>query len=436
MVGAATRGVDRLLSWPVSRPAYEGNVRQMTKQPGRVCPRGLPSWTLCPNLDDCDCPVRHRVPWAPSVCRAGGKGDTDVSEQPGLESVLDLLVLPVLRVEEGTARLLSANSTARALPFSLMPPSPVLDAEGIPLPPEQHPVVRAARGEVLEGGVVRWATPEGLRTFVVHSRMDRSRSPAVAVLSFQDVSPWRTAEEDLRRALGARDTFLSIASHELKSPITVLQLVLERLQRGARRETSFGGALVAERLEPAVRQVRRLGVLVQNLLDVSRARNNRFVLDRERFELGVLVREVGERFVEQARQVGSALTVEDGPAWRVRVYWDRMRVEQALSNLVTNAIKYGAGGPISVRAEHRGGEVILRVEDRGIGVAEGDRERIFNPFERAASGHHVESLGLGLYIVREIARAHGGTVSLRGRDGGGSCFTLRLPVEPAEEGHG
>jgi signal transduction histidine kinase len=257
--------------------------------------------------------------------------------------------------------------------------------------------------------------------------MDRSRSPGVATLSFQDVSPWHQTEADLRRALGARDTFLSVASHELKTPITVLQLVLERLQRGAKREASLTGAQLVERLEPALRQVRRLGVLVQNLLDVSRARNNHFELECERFELGALLREVCERFSEHARQAGSVLAVEDCPP--VEVHWDRMRVEQALTNLITNAIKYGAGGPISVRAEVHDGAVSLRVEDRGPGVAEESRERIFNPFERAATGHRVESLGLGLYIVREIARAHGGTVGLTGREGGGSCFTLRLPLE-------
>ncbi len=352
-----------------------------------------------------------------------------MSAQSGPESVLDVLAVPVLRVEEGTARVLSANAAARALPLSLERGA-VLDEAGAPLSPEQHPVLRAARGEPLEGVLFRWETPEGDRAFVVHARMDRSRSPGVATLTFQDVTQWRRAEADLLRALVARDTFLSVASHELKSPITVLQLVLERLQRGARREANFSGVQVAERLEPALRQVRRLGGLVQNLLDVSRARNNHFELDCERFQLDSLVREVCERFSEQARQAGSELSMEDCP--QVEVHWDRLRVEQALSNLVTNAIKYGAGGPISLRAEWQDGVVCLRVEDRGIGVPEGDHERIFNPFERAASGHRVESLGLGLYIVREIARAHGGTVGVTGRDGGGSCFTLRLPVEAAE----
>jgi signal transduction histidine kinase len=168
-----------------------------------------------------------------------------------------------------------------------------------------------------------------------------------------------------------------------------------------------------------------------HLLDVSRARNNHFDLDCERFELGSLMREVCERFTEQARHSGSELTLEDCPP--VEVHWDRLRMEQALSNLITNAIKYGAGGPISVRAERRDGVVSIQVADRGIGVAEDDHERIFNPFERASSAHRVQSLGLGLYIVREIARAHGGTVGLTGRDSGGSCFTLRLPMEAVEE---
>lgn len=357
-------------------------------------------------------------------------------EQSAQESVLDFLAVPTLRVEEGSGRVVFANAAARALPFLLEAPGrgALLDAEGQPLSPEQWPLARAARGEPLEGELFRWATSEGDRTFVVHARLDRSRSPGVATMTFQDVTQWRRAEEDLLRALGARDTFLSVASHELKSPITVLQLVLERLLRGAPREAGFSGARLAEWLEPALRQVRRLGMLVQNLLDVSRARNNRFVLDCERFELGSLMREVCEHFEEQARQAGSTLTLEACP--RVEVHWDRLRVEQALGNLVTNAIKYGAGGPISVRAEQRDGAVSLQVWDRGIGVPEADLERIFHPFERAASGHRVESLGLGLYIVREIARAHGGSVGVSGREGGGSCFSLHLPLEATEEEHG
>lgn len=357
-------------------------------------------------------------------------------EQSAQESVLDFLAVPTLRVEEGSGRVVFANAAARALPFLLETPgrATVLDAEGQPLPPEQCPLERVARGEPLEGELFRWETPEGDRTFVVHARLDRSRSPGVVTLTFQDVTQWRRAEADLLRALGARDTFLSVASHELKSPITVLQLVLDRLHRGALREAGVAGVQLAERLEPALRQVRRLGTLVQNLLDVSRARNNHFVLDCERFALDSLVREVCERFEEQARQTGSTLTLEACP--RVEVFWDRLRMEQALSNLITNAIKYGAGGPISVRAEQRDGAVALEVRDRGIGVPEADSERIFNPFERAATGHRVESLGLGLYIVREIARAHGGSVSASGREGGGSCFTLHLPMGTTEGEYG
>ncbi|MCY1081691.1 hypothetical protein OV287_45300 [Archangium sp. miwbw1] len=201
-----------------------------------------------------------------------------MSEQSGLERVLDFLAVPVLRVEEETGRVLSANAAARALPFCLEDPGQgvILDEAGEPLPPELYPVRRAARGEPLEGELFRWKSPDGERSFVVHARLDRSCSPGVVTVSFQDVTQWRQTEADLLRALGARDTFLSVASHELKTPITALQLVLERLQRSTRREANFSGAQVAERLEPALRQVRRLGVLVQNLLDVSRARNNHF----------------------------------------------------------------------------------------------------------------------------------------------------------------
>jgi CheY-like chemotaxis protein len=234
---------------------------------------------------------------------------------------------------------------------------------------------------------------------------------------------------ELSNALKARDAFLSVASHELKTPLSALQLqtdVLTRLQ-------SDVPPAVAEKLRRIGRQVDRLNKLVVQLLEVSRISAGRLELEPERVELNALVREVLSRFEDQARTSGSALRLD--ARGRVFGLWDPLRLDQVISNLVSNAIKYGKGKPIEVDVHLAGDRARLRVIDHGIGIAPEEQPRIFERFVRARSQQRVEGFGLGLWICRQIVDAMGGAIELASASGAGSTFSVELPFLEVEEAH-
>jgi signal transduction histidine kinase len=240
-----------------------------------------------------------------------------------------------------------------------------------------------------------------------------------------DVTQLKATEVELRRAIQARDEFFSVATHELKDPLAALLLSIEVLRRLAQRQAAIPGPLLNQQLEVSKRQGDRLARMIANLLDVSRIASGRAPLDVEAFDLRELVHETVGRFQEQARLVGSTLDV--GPCTPTIGYFDRMKLEHALGNLVSNAIKYGAGRPVTVRLESDPVTARIAVEDHGIGIAEADQGRIFERFERANTDHQAQSLGLGLFIVRSVIEAHGGSIQLRSAPGAGSTFTIQLP---------
>ena len=239
----------------------------------------------------------------------------------------------------------------------------------------------------------------------------------------------RETLEALRQAVAARDQFMSIASHELKTPLTSLQLQLQSLERTLNAGSPEPGR-VAQRLKTATRSTERLGELVNRLLDVSRITGGRLELAREDVDLVEVVHEVVGRFRESLRESGSRLDVV-APA-SVRGRWDRMRIDTIVTNLLSNAIKYGEGKPIEVRVEGRDATALLTVKDHGIGIAPSDQARIFDRFERAVPERHYGGFGLGLWVARLVAEEHGGRIRVQSAPGQGSTFSLELPVsEPA-----
>ncbi len=235
---------------------------------------------------------------------------------------------------------------------------------------------------------------------------------------------------EAQAAVAARDEFLSIASHELRTPLTALRLALENMRRVASRDAleRLPAQYVERVLATAERQGQRLEKLVSGLLDVSRIHMGRLELDFEEVELGEAVQEALGAVEDEAAQSGSEIRVTGSPA---RGFWDRLRVSQVVTNLLANAVKYGAGKAVEVEFGPRADRAFLAVRDHGIGIDPSDQRQIFERFERAVSSRNYGGLGLGLYIVKRIVEAHGGTIAVESKPGEGSTFRVELPQRPS-----
>ena len=245
----------------------------------------------------------------------------------------------------------------------------------------------------------------------------------------RDMTEHRRAEEERVRlaqaaeAIRLRDEFLSIASHELKTPLTAMQLQLLNIRGHLRPEDEK----LVRNADRASRLAARLGQLVEALLDVSRIATGKFKLNVEAFDLGDTAREIVDRLRDSAKAAGCGLSLEIGGSFQGR--WDRLRLEQVLMNLVSNSIKYAAGKPIQVSLSREGDTAVIEVRDRGPGIPEAELSRIFERFERAASARHYGGMGLGLYVARQIVEAHAGTIAASNLPRGGACFAVRLPLD-------
>jgi PAS domain S-box-containing protein len=243
-----------------------------------------------------------------------------------------------------------------------------------------------------------------------------------AASAIENARLFKRAQEAVR----VRDDFLSVASHELKTPLTPMLLQVQSLLRGARP----GGKeplspKVTGKLDAMGRQVLRLERLVDRLLDISRITAGRLELELEEVDLAALAKEVASRFDAELAQTGSRLEFE--AAGPMLGQWDRLRLDQIVTNLITNALKFGEGKPVELRLAHLEDAVRLTVRDHGIGISPADQARIFERFERAVSTTHFGGFGLGLWIVRQIVERLGGTIGVESTLGQGSTFTVRLP---------
>jgi signal transduction histidine kinase len=230
--------------------------------------------------------------------------------------------------------------------------------------------------------------------------------------------------EERRRALAMRESLISLAAHELKTPLTSLLLRIQKLGRslGEGAPANADPARDAVALE---RLVKRIGRLVDDLLDVSRMATETILLDLEDVDLVVLTREIVERLPDSQQTLISIDSSSSSAVGR----WDRLRVDQVVTNLVSNALKYGNRKPVRLTIDRLDERARLVVCDQGVGIAEQDLKRIFERFERAAS-RHVSGFGVGLWIVRHLVRSMGGTVAVTSRLGAGSTFVVDLPLRP------
>jgi signal transduction histidine kinase len=220
-----------------------------------------------------------------------------------------------------------------------------------------------------------------------------------------------------------RDDFVAIAGHELKTPLAALLMQVENMRRVLRAGQT---ANVAERLDRIANSGRRLERLINELLDVSRITTGRLCLEPEIFDLAAMVREVVGRFSEASPHPGCAISVR-APE-RVAGCWDRQRIDQVVTNLLSNALKYGKSLPVEIEMGTEGGSAIVHVIDHGIGIDPANQEKIFQRFERAVGAREYGGFGLGLWIARQIIEASGGTIAVESAPNRGSTFTFRLPL--------
>jgi signal transduction histidine kinase len=269
-------------------------------------------------------------------------------------------------------------------------------------------------------GAISFAKNDG----VVHSAADLTLAQELAermALAIRNVREHKRLVD----ALGDRERLISIAAHELRGPLCSVRLCLQSLQR-----SRLSLAPKATRmLEIMAKEERRVARLIDDLLDLGRIRSGQLELDLSSFDLCELVREVSLQLEPQAATAGSKLTL--AMAAPVVGRWDRSRLNQVVSNLVSNAIKYGQGRPVVIRVkgDSQQGWARLEVTDNGLGIAPELHGRIFEPFKRAVTPGRCDGLGLGLYIVRSIVEQLGGAVHVDSRPGAGATFVVDLPVQ-------
>jgi signal transduction histidine kinase len=229
--------------------------------------------------------------------------------------------------------------------------------------------------------------------------------------------------EELRAAIAARDEFIAIAAHELRNPMTPIVGQVQLLLSRARREQVSQQLLQGlEMLETAVdHYVQR----ATTLLEITRLNADQIRLQPSTFDLCELVLDCTHKYEQLATRAGSTLHCDLSAA--VVGTWDRLATEQILDNLVSNAIRYGDGKPVTIELESDPGWVRVRVIDRGIGVPPADRERIFQRFQQASGMARSGGFGIGLWVASNLARAQGGELAVESETGAGSTFMVRLP---------
>lgn len=235
---------------------------------------------------------------------------------------------------------------------------------------------------------------------------------------------WLKAERQRKvteAALNARDQFMSIAAHELLTPITAMKLQAQLILR---RAEEYEPRVVA-RLKVFEHQIDRLVDLSTHLLDVTRIVGNQMRFDSQEVDLSRITTEVLGRNEHLIERCGSDIRMELQPA--LLGVWDPLRLEQVLINLISNACKYGDAKPILVRTWGDGVNAYLAVQDHGIGICEEDQRKIFERFGRAVSEKHYSGMGLGLWIVTRIVAAMKGAIAVKSELGEGSTFTVKLP---------
>jgi two-component system phosphate regulon sensor histidine kinase PhoR len=335
----------------------------------------------------------------------------------------------IIEVYDGQGRLMQSNAAARAMRALLHAAATpedraggltTLTLDGRVMDPAELPSTRALRGETVEPAeVVLSRNGERLATMVIAAAPLRGPDGTIesVVVGCQDV----TKLHELARA---KDRFLRVAAHELRTPITALHATTQLIDIDPEAFSD------AERRGSVLGRIRRQSVrlvkLVQQLLDSVQANASELPLSRAPVDLVALARDVADTTMPAAGP--RAVVRADAP---VIGQWDALRIEQVVTNLLSNAARYSpAAGEVTVIVRAEEGEAMLQVRDQGIGIPADQLELLFTPFFRAANAHayHGAGLGLGLHIAQEIVRRHGGRIHVESKENSGTTFTVRLPL--------
>jgi signal transduction histidine kinase len=252
---------------------------------------------------------------------------------------------------------------------------------------------------------------------------------SVFVDLFRQRQELQLAREELERAVAVRDDFMSMIAHELRNPLNSVYLQAQLRRKMLSEGRTPDAKAFLKMVERDERQIRSMVRLLDDMLDVSRARTGRLTINPGPFDLAESVRAVVEAISDQASASGVAL--ELAAPETLPCVGDEFRIEQVVTNLLTNALRYGQGRPVAITVGTSGTEALVSVRDQGMGISPEDQERIFQQFERAQGDSQVPGLGLGLFIARQIAHAHRGQLAVRSTPGEGSEFILALPLPAA-----
>lgn len=242
--------------------------------------------------------------------------------------------------------------------------------------------------------------------------------------------------EQKEKALKSRDEFITIASHELNTPLQGLLLQAQMVRRSLTRpgEMHITEEKLEKYLDREISQVNRLTQLVSDMLEITKMGTGMLKIKRDYLELNACIEETLDDLQHLIQSTGSRIFLENNGELEGR--WDPHRLKQILLNLLTNALKYGQGEPVTVRTYEKDGKARIEIEDHGLGIDSLSQERIFHRFERDISSSEVSGLGLGLFITKELVKAHGGLIWVEssGKDQG-STFIVELPLERREFSH-
>lgn len=247
------------------------------------------------------------------------------------------------------------------------------------------------------------------------------------ILAIKDVTENVDLLSRLKKEVESRDNFLSMASHELRTPLTAMRFNLELLRAKIQKENLPGTSDILELNNKSLDQTEHLNELIEDLFDIAKVHSGKLDFDMEKFNLSEFVKNYLAEIEQKFDEVHTELELDIEP--NVVGVWDKGRVEQAFSNLLSNLFKYAPQAPVKITLKTKGKWAHLSVIDQGPGIPKEQQEKIFERFERAGANKTISGLGIGLFITKKIVEGHTGKVEVQSSPGEGSTFTLKLPMD-------